>query len=98
MLNRFLKDYTNPGPRWKSEMTRIFAKEFRPAIGRHKIAEVKRTHILAVCNAIKERGGKDISPNVALVHRKAFNWAVSEGYLEASPATVYATGKGSAAR
>ena len=88
LLDRFLKDYTNPGPRWKSEMTRIFAKEFRPAIGRHKIAEVKRTHILAVCNAIKDRGGKGISANVALAAiRKAFNWAVSEGYLEASPAT-----------
>jgi integrase len=87
LLDRFLKDHTT-GRRWKAEMTRIFAKDFRKAIGQHKIADVKRTHILAVCNAIKDRGGKGISANVALAAiRKAFNWAVSEGYLEISPAT-----------
>lgn len=87
LLDRFLIDYTIPGPRWKAEMARIFAKDFRPAIGRLKITDVKRTDILAVCNAIRDRGGKGISANAALaVIRKAFSWAVSEGYLEQSPA------------
>ncbi len=87
LLDRFLKDHPT-GLRWKAEMTRIFAKDFRKAIGQHKIDEVKRTHILTVCNAVKDRGGKGISANVALAAiRKAFNWAVSEGYLETSPAT-----------
>jgi integrase len=87
MLDRFITDYTIPGPRWKAEMARIFAKDFRPAIGRLKITDVKRTHILAVCNAIKDRGGKGVSANHALASiRKAFSWAVSEGYLDSSPA------------
>src|SRR5262245_46860790 len=88
LLDRFLKDYTTPGRRWKAAMTRIFAKEFRPAIGQLKITDVRRGHILAICNAVRDRGGKGVSANYALAAiRKAFNWAVSEGHLEISPAS-----------
>src|SRR5262245_23198048 len=56
LLDRFLIDYANPGPRWKTELTRMFAKDVRPAIGRLKIDKVARKDILGVLNAIKDRG------------------------------------------
>jgi integrase len=87
LVDRFLIDYTNPGPRWKTELARIFAKDVRPAIGRLKIDKVTRKDILAVVNAVKDRGAGVSANRTLAALRKLFNWAVSEGYLEVSPAS-----------
>ncbi|HEX2431164.1 MAG TPA: tyrosine-type recombinase/integrase [Aestuariivirgaceae bacterium] len=88
LIDRFLKDYANLGPRWRTELARMFAKDVRPAIGSSRVTAIRRADILAILNAIKDRGGKGVSANRTLAAlRKLFNWAVSEGYLEASPAS-----------
>jgi integrase len=86
LLDRYLSDAPPPSAKWAYEITRIFQKDVRPAIGSLKIDKVKRTAILAILNEIKDRGA-GISANRALAAiRRAFSWAVAEGYLQANPA------------
>jgi integrase len=86
LLDRYLKDSRPPSAKWGTEVERIFRKDVRPAIGTRKIDNIKRTDILAILNEIKDRGA-GISANRALAAiRRAFSWAVAEGYLQANPA------------
>jgi integrase len=86
LLDRYLADAPPASGKWTYEVNRIFQKDVRPTIGSMKIDSVKRTDILAILNAIKDRGA-GISANRALAAvRRTFNWAVGEGYLSANPA------------
>jgi integrase len=68
-------------------MKRLLAHDVRPAIGGYKINKVSKADIIAVLNAIRDRGA-GVQANRALqIVRKAFNWAVSEDYLTISPAS-----------
>jgi integrase len=87
MFDRFLSDYSAPGPRWRAEMRRVLAHDVRPAIGAYKIDKVSKADIIALLNTIRDRGA-GVQANRALqVVRTAFNWAVSEDYLVVSPAS-----------
>ena len=78
-------DYAPAESKWTAEVKRIFKKDVRPAIGGHKITSVSKADILAILNAVKDRGAGVTSNRTLAAVRKAFNWAVSEGYLKASP-------------
>ena len=85
LLDRYLTDYAPAESKWTAEVRRIFKKDVRPAIGGHKITAVTKADILAILNAVKDRGAGVTSNRTLAAVRKAFNWAVSEGYLKASP-------------
>src|SRR6185436_7164609 len=85
LLDRYLTDYALAESAWTAEVKRIFKKDVRPAIGGHKITTVTKADILAILNAVKDRGAGVTSNRTLAAVRKAFNWAVSEGYLKASP-------------
>jgi integrase len=85
LLDRYLSDYAPAESRWTAEVRRIFKKDVRPAIGGHKITAVTKADILAILNAVKDRGAGVTSNRTLAAVRKAFNWAVGEGYLKASP-------------
>ena len=85
LLDRYLTDYAPAESKWTAEVRRIFKKDVRPAIGGHKITAVTKADILAILNAVKDRGAGVTSNRTLAAVRKAFNWAVSEGYLRASP-------------
>jgi integrase len=85
LLDRYLTDYAPAESAWTAEVRRIFKKDVRPAIGAHKITAVTKADILAILNAVKDRGAGVTSNRTLAAVRKAFNWAVSEGYLQASP-------------
>jgi integrase len=85
LLDRYLTDYAPAESKWTAEVRRIFKKDVRPAIGGHKITTVTKADILAILNAVKDRGAGVTSNRTLAAVRKAFNWAVSEGYLKASP-------------
>jgi integrase len=85
LLERYLTDYAPAESRWTAEVRRIFKKDVRPAIGGHKITAVTKADVLAILNAVKDRGAGVTSNRTLAAVRKAFNWAVSEGYLKASP-------------
>jgi integrase len=85
LLDRYLTDYAPAESNWTAEVRRIFKKDVRPAIGGHKITAVTKADILAILNAVKDRGAGVTSNRTLAAVRKAFNWAVSEGYLKASP-------------
>ena len=85
LLDRYLSDYAPAESKWTAEVRRIFKKDVRPAIGGHKITSVSKADILAILNAVKDRGAGVTSNRTLAAVRKAFNWAVSEGYLKASP-------------
>jgi site-specific recombinase XerC len=85
LLDRYLTDYAPAESKWTAEVKRILKKDVRPAIGGHKITAVTKVDILAILNAVRDRGAGVTSNRTLAVVRKAFNWAVSEGYLKASP-------------
>jgi integrase len=85
LLDRYLTDYAPAESKWTAEVRRIFKKDVRPAIGSHKITAVTKADILAILNAVKDRGAGVTSNRTLAALRKAFNWAISEGYLQASP-------------
>jgi hypothetical protein len=85
LLDRCLTDYAPAESKWTAEVRRIFKKDVRPAIGGHKITAVTKADILAILNAVKDRGAGVTSNRTLAAVRKAFNWAVNEGYLKASP-------------
>jgi integrase len=85
LLDRYLTDYAPAESKWTAEVRRIFKKDVRPAIGGHRITAVTKPDILAILNAVKDRGAGVTSNRTLAAVRKAFNWAVSEGYLQASP-------------
>jgi integrase len=85
LLDRYLTDYAPAESKWTAEVRRIFKKDVRPAIGGHKITAVTKADILAILNAVRDRGAGVTSNRTLAAVRKAFNWAVSEGYLKASP-------------
>ena len=87
MFDRFLKDYSAPGPRWRAEMQRVLAYDVRPAIGAYKIDKVSKADIIALLNTIRDRGAGVQANRTLQVIRKAFNWAVSEDYLMVNPAS-----------
>jgi integrase len=65
---------------------RIFKKDVRPAIGGLKTTLVTKVDILAILNRVRDRGAGVTANRTLAAIRKAFNWAVSEGHLAASPA------------
>jgi integrase len=85
LLDRYLTDYAPAESKWTAEVRRIFKKDVRPAIGGHKITAVTKADILAILNAVKDRGAGVTANRTLAATRKAFNWAVSEGYLGSSP-------------
>ena len=85
LLDRYLSDYAPAGSRWTEEMRRIFKKDVRPAIGSFKINKVTKSDILAILNAVRDRGAGVAANRTLAAVRKAFNWGVAEGYLSASP-------------
>src|SRR5690348_1054327 len=84
MFDRFLTDYSAPGPRWRAEMRRVLAYDVRPAIGAYKIDKVSKADIIALLNTIRDRGAGVQANRTLQVVRTAFNWAVSEEYLTVS--------------
>jgi len=87
LLDRYLKDYAEPRKRSAGEDRRVFDKDVRPAIGNHRIGTVTRADVLAILNAMKDRGA-GVGANRALAAlRKAFNWAKGEGYIQDNPAS-----------
>ena len=56
LLDRYLTDYAPAESKWTAEVRRIFKKDVRPAIGGHKITAVTKADMLAILNAVKDRG------------------------------------------
>jgi integrase len=86
LLDRFLKDYAPSTSKWTAEVKRIFKKDVRPAIGGTKTSAVSKADVLAILNKVRDRGAGVTANRTLAAIRKAFNWAVSEGHMAASPA------------
>jgi integrase len=86
LLNRYLQDSPPASAKWRNEVERIFRANVRPAIGEKKLNTVKRTDVLAIVNAMKDRGAGVAANRTLAAIRRAFNWAVAEEYMDANPA------------
>jgi integrase len=86
LLDRYLVDSRPPSAKWGDEVERVFKKDVRPVIGTHKVAAVKRADVLAIVNAVKDRGAGVAANRTLAAIRRAFNWAVAEEYMDANPA------------
>jgi integrase len=86
LLDRYIADSPPRSAKWATEVERIFRKNVRPAIGGHKINIVTRADILAVLNAVKDRGSGVAANRTLAAIRRALNWAVAEGHMATNPA------------
>ncbi len=73
---------------YSTTMRRIFEKDVVPSLGNMPLKEVKPSHILKLCDRIKDRG----SPKMALVTRHAvrrmFDYAIARQMVDTNPASA----------
>ncbi|MCU0665223.1 MAG: tyrosine-type recombinase/integrase [Myxococcota bacterium] len=81
----YMKKWTEPRKRSASEDRRKLDTDVLPELGAKKVTEVTRQDIQALLDKIVERGSPIMSNRVLAVTRKMFNFALDEGWLEATP-------------
>jgi integrase len=69
-----------------AEVRRMFAKDVLPALGDRPIAEVRKRDVIALVDAIADRGA-GVMANRTLAHlKRLFRWAAARDIIEADPA------------
>jgi integrase len=68
-----------------AETTRIFRREVVPRWGSRTLSEVGKRDVIALLDAVRERGSPVMANRVLAAVRKFFNWCISRGLLELSP-------------
>jgi integrase len=71
--------------RTAAETTRILKREVLPRWGRKHLAEVRKRDVIALLDAVRERGSPVMANRVLAAVRKFFNWCISRGLMELSP-------------
>lgn len=71
--------------RTAAETIRILKREVLPHWGNKLLGEIKKRDVIALLDAVKERGAPVMANRVLAAIRKFFNWCISRGLLEVSP-------------
>jgi integrase len=71
--------------RTAGETARIFKREVLPRWGAKLLAEVQKRDVIALLDAVRERGSPVMANRVLAAVRKFFNWCISRALLEVSP-------------
>jgi integrase len=71
--------------RTAGETARIFKREVLPIWGNRLLGEVRKRDIIALIDAVRERGSPVMANRVLAAVRKFFNWCISRGLLDVSP-------------
>jgi integrase len=72
---------------WRHDEAKL-KLDLLPALGKVRIGEIHRSDLRTVLDAIVDRGSPIAANRTLALVRKMFNFAVSRGYLEASPAAA----------
>lgn len=81
----FIERYSKPNKRTWAEDQRLLDHDVLPAIGRLKLDAVHRRDIVALVDAVRDRGALIKSNRVLAVVRRMFGFAVERSVIEASP-------------
>jgi integrase len=65
---------------------RMLKNDVLPAWGNRRITDIRRSDVIALLDAIIERGGGITANRVLSLVASLFNWAIDRGMIEASPA------------
>jgi len=74
VLDRFLERHVRPGLRSAHAIERALDVYVRPRWGSMSIYELRRSHIVAMLDAVEDEGGPVMADRVLSYVRKAFNW------------------------
>ena len=67
------------------EAQRLLDADILPALGRHKAAAVQRQHVMAIVDAVADRGSYVVADRVLGLVRAIFNWAIGKDGLKRTP-------------
>lgn len=81
----FIERYSKPNKRTWAEDQRVLARDVLPAIGRLKLDAVHRRDIVALVDAVRDRGAPVQGNRVLAVVRRMFGFAVERSVVENSP-------------
>ncbi len=85
-IKRHVKLSGKVGAGWGAEIERLFKIEILPRIGAKRIGDVTKNDILAILDAIVDRGSPITANRCLAVLRKFFNWAAdARGLIVVSP-------------
>lgn len=85
LIDLYLEKWAKPRKRSADEDERILDREVKPAWGNRKARDVRRRDIIALLDAIVDRGAPIQANRTLAVVRRMFNWAVERDYLDATP-------------
>jgi integrase len=85
-IKRHVKLSGKVGAGWGAEIERLFKIEILPRIGAKRVGDVTKNDILAILDAIVDRGSPITANRTLAVLKKFFNWAAdARGLIVVSP-------------
>lgn len=85
LANDYLEKYAKVHKRsWKND-EQILEKDVLPAWGDRKAEDIRKRDVIALLEAIVDRGAPNQSGQVLKIVRRMMNWAVERDILESSP-------------
>jgi integrase len=85
LAEAYLEKWARPRKRSAAEDERILRKDVLPAWGKRKAKDVARRDVIALLDAIVDRGSPIAANRTLAVVRRMFGWAVSRDIVGASP-------------
>jgi integrase len=74
-------------PRHVDSVRRRMAADILPRLGSRPIAEIEAPELVAMANAIQERGARDIAKRALETVGQVFRYGIAHGYAKRNPAT-----------
>ena len=94
LADTYLEKHAKPHKRSWREDERLLQREVLPQWRNRKVRDIKRRDVIALLDAIVERGAPIQANRVLALVRKMFNWGISRDVVEVNPcAQVKAPGK-----
>jgi integrase len=85
LAEAYLEKWARPRKRSAAEDERILRKDVLPAWGRRKAKDIARRDVIALLDAIVDRGSPIAANRTLAVIRRMFGWALSRDIVPASP-------------
>jgi len=74
-------------PRHMDTVRRRMASDILPCLGARPIAEIEAPELVAMANAIQDRGARDIAKRALETVGQVFRYGIAHGYAKRNPAT-----------
>lgn len=87
LLDQFVKRHVRAKNKESTirEHERMIERDLKPAWGTRKIDSIKRRDVIALLDAVKDRGAEITANRLLALVRIWFNWMIARGVVEASP-------------